>query len=157
MSAARSAGLVPYRWTGAGLEVLLGHMGGPLWARREHGAWTILKGEHDTDEDALAAAEREFAEETGQPVPPGVRVPLGSVRQKGGKEVVAWAVEADVDAEACGSGTFEMEWPPRSGRRASFPEIDRFRWWPVDQAKGVVVSAQSVLLDRLTERVDDAR
>jgi predicted NUDIX family NTP pyrophosphohydrolase len=147
--ARRSAGLVPFRWAGGHLEVFLGHMGGPLWARRETGAWTVVKGEYDDTEDALAAAEREFTEETGRPAPDGVRVPLGSVRQRGGKEVVAWAVEGDVDADACTSGTFEMEWPPRSGRHATFPEIDRYRWWPIAAAKEVVVRAQAELLDRL--------
>lgn len=151
--ARRSAGLIPFRWADGGLEVLLGHMGGPLWARKEKGAWTVVKGEHDDAEEPLAAAEREFTEETGLPAPDGERVPLGTIRQKGGKEVVAWAVAGDVDADACVSGTFEMEWPPRSGRRASFPELDRFRWWPVEEAKDVVVGAQVELLDRLAEAV----
>lgn len=147
--ARRSAGLLPYRRSGAGVEVLLGHMGGPLWARRDAGAWTVLKGEVDDGEDPAAAAEREFAEETGLVPPPGGRLPLGTVRQRGGKEVTAWAVEADLDAAAAVSGTFEMVWPPGSGRVEAFPEIDRFRWWPLEEARGVVVEAQAELLDRL--------
>jgi predicted NUDIX family NTP pyrophosphohydrolase len=145
----RSAGLLPFRWRDGEPEVLLGHMGGPLWARREKGAWTVLKGEYTDGEDPAAAAEREFAEETGLGPPPGPRLPLGTVRQRGGKEVTAWAVEAEVDAEAAVSGTFEMVWPPRSGRVQAFPEIDRFRWWPLGGAREVVVGAQAELLDRL--------
>lgn len=145
----RSAGLLPFRRSGDGIEVLLGHMGGPLWARREAGAWTVLKGEVDDGEDPAAAAEREFVEETGLTPPPGPRLPLGTVRQRGGKEVTAWAVEGDLDAAAAVSGTFEMPWPPRSGRIQAFPEIDRFRWWPLQEARDVVVGAQAELLDRL--------
>lgn len=145
----RSAGLLPFRRSGDGIEVLLGHMGGPLWARREAGAWTVLKGEVDDGEDPAAAAEREFVEETGLTPPPGPRLPLGTVRQRGGKEVTAWAVEGDLDAAAAVSGTFEMPWPPRSGRIQAFPEIDRFRWWPLQEARDVVVGAQVELLDRL--------
>jgi predicted NUDIX family NTP pyrophosphohydrolase len=152
----RSAGLLPFRRRDGVVEVFLGHMGGPLWARREEGAWTVLKGEHTDDEDPRAAAEREFAEETGLVPPPGERVPLGTVRQRGGKEVTAWAVEADLDPGAAVSGTFEMVWPPRSGRLQAFPEIDRFRWWPLAQARGVVVGAQAELLDRLAVLVQDA-
>jgi predicted NUDIX family NTP pyrophosphohydrolase len=147
--ARRSAGLLPYRRSGDGVEVLLGHMGGPLWARREEGAWTVLKGEVDDGEDPAAAAEREFVEETGLTPPPGERLPLGTVRQRGGKEVTAWAVEGDLDAGSAVSGTFEMPWPPRSGRVQAFPEIDRFRWWPLEEARGVVVGAQAELLERL--------
>lgn len=148
-----SAGLLPFRRRAGGLEVFLGHMGGPLWTRREEGAWTVLKGEHADDEDPAAAAEREFAEETGLASPPGDRIPLGTVRQRGGKEVTAWAVEAELDPDAAVSGTFALVWPPRSGRVQEFPEIDRFRWWPVDQARGVVVAAQAELLDRLEAAV----
>lgn len=149
----RSAGLLPYRRGGDGLQVFLGHMGGPLWARREQGAWTVLKGEYDDDEDPAAAADREFVEETGLDLPAGERLPLGTVRQRGGKEVTAWAVEADLDADAAVSGTFQMPWPPRSGRVQAFPEIDRFRWWPLPEARGVVVGAQVELLDRLAAAV----
>ncbi|MBC7291399.1 MAG: NUDIX domain-containing protein [Actinotalea sp.] len=145
----RSAGLLPFRRTADGVEVLLGHMGGPLWARKEQGAWTVLKGEHGDEEEPQAAAEREFVEETGLPVPPGERLALGTVRQRGGKEVTAWAVEADVDVDAAVSGTFTMVWPPRSRTVRTFPEIDRFRWWPLAEARGVVVGAQAELLDRL--------
>lgn len=149
----RSAGLLPFRWRDGDLEVLLGHMGGPLWARREEGAWTVLKGEHTDEEDPAAAADREFAEETGLAPPEGERLSLGTVRQRGGKEVTAWAVEAEVDVDAAVSGTFGMVWPPRSGRVQAFPEIDRFRWWPLAQARGAVVGAQAELLDRLEAAV----
>ncbi|EYR63695.1 DNA mismatch repair protein MutT [Actinotalea ferrariae CF5-4] len=150
----RSAGLLPFRRAADGPpEVFLGHMGGPLWARREQGAWTVIKGEVDPGEDAAATAEREFAEETGLAVPSGPRVPLGTVRQRGGKEVTVWAVEADLDADAAVSGTFEMPWPPRSGHVQAFPEIDRFRWWPLVAARDVVVGAQVELLDRLAAAV----
>ena len=151
MTGARSAGLLVFRRTGGGLEVLLGHMGGPFFARREAGAWTVIKGEYASDEPAWEAARREFEEELGLPPPDGEAIPLGEVRQSGGKVVMAWAVEGDVDPEAIVPGTFEMEWPPRSGRTQEFPELDRVAWFGLDRAREVIVKAQTAFLDRLAE------
>ncbi|MEU1053989.1 NUDIX domain-containing protein [Streptomyces sp. NPDC005876] len=148
----RSAGLLLYRRTGDGLEVLLGHMGGPFHARRDKGAWTVPKGEYGDDEPAWDAARREFQEELGLPPPEdGAAVPLGEVRQSGGKLVTVWAVEADLDPAAVVPGTFRMEWPPRSGRTAEFPELDRVAWLSLAAAREVIVSAQTAFLDRLAE------
>lgn len=150
MSARRSAGLLVYRQGSGGLQVLLGHMGGPLWARRDQGAWTLPKGEYDeAAEDALAAARREFTEELGLPVPAGAVLDLGEVRQGGGKRVTAFAVAGDLDPALVVPGTFEMVWPPRSGRMQSFPELDRVQWWGVSEAAGKLVTAQREFLDRL--------
>lgn len=151
MAPRTSAGLLLYRRTGAGLEVLLGHLGGPLWSRKDAGAWTVPKGEHDAAEDAHAAALREFAEELGCPPPASAEpdLDLGEVRQRAGKIVRAWAREGDLDPDAMVSNTFEMEWPPRSGRRQEFPELDRAAWWPVADARRLVVGAQAELVDRL--------
>jgi predicted NUDIX family NTP pyrophosphohydrolase len=131
------------------LEVLLGHMGGPFWARKDEGAWSIPKGESLEGEDPLAGARREFAEELGHPPPEGVVLSLGEIRQRAGKRVIAFAVEGDFDPAALEPGTFEMEWPPRSGRTQSFPEIDRVAWLDIAAAKAKVVKAQIELLDRL--------
>ncbi|MFS4104156.1 NUDIX domain-containing protein, partial [Streptomyces sp. PD-S100-1] len=147
----RSAGLLLFRRPGDGLEVLLGHMGGPLWARRDVGAWTVPKGEYTPDEPAWTAARREFQEELGLAPPDGEAVPLGEVRQANGKIVTAWAVEGDLDPAAITPGTFSMEWPPRSGRIARFPEIDRVEWLGLDRAREVIVKAQAAFLDRLAE------
>lgn len=147
----RSAGLLLFRRTDSGLEVLLGHMGGPFFAKRDAGAWTVPKGEHEPDEPAWEAARREFQEELGLPPPDGEALPLGEVRQTGGKIVTAWAIEADLDPATVVPGTFRMEWPPRSGRTQEFPELDRVRWLPVDRAREVVVKAQAAFLDRLAE------
>jgi predicted NUDIX family NTP pyrophosphohydrolase len=144
-----SAGLLPYRRRDGRLEVLIAHMGGPMWARRDEAAWTIVKGEHDADEEALAAARREFEEETGVPAPGGPVLELGEVRQSGGKRVTAWAVEADLDAGSLHSNTFELEWPPRSGRIGEFPEVDRFEWCAPGVARRRLVRAQAELVDRL--------
>ncbi|MFD7685187.1 NUDIX domain-containing protein [Streptomyces sp. NPDC059781] len=151
MRGARSAGLLLFRHTGQGLEVLLGHMGGPFFARRDSGAWTVPKGEYDPGEPAWEAARREFREELGLPPPEGEALPLGEVRQSGGKTVTAWAVEADLDPAAVVPGTFAMEWPPRSGRIREFPELDRVAWFPPDRAREVIVGAQTAFLDRLAE------
>ncbi|WP_236570142.1 NUDIX domain-containing protein [Streptomyces mexicanus] len=148
---ARRTGEVTDRTGEEGLEVLLGHMGGPLWARREAGAWTVPKGEYDPDEPAYEAARREFQEELGLPPPDGRAVPLGEVRQRGGKIVTVWAVEGDLDPAAITPGTFAMEWPPRSGRTREFPELDRVAWLSVDRAREVIVTAQAAFLDRLAE------
>ncbi|MEZ7156304.1 NUDIX domain-containing protein [Streptomyces sp. MAD19A] len=151
MTAARSAGLLLFRRTGEGVEVLLGHMGGPFFARRDAGAWTVPKGEYGPDEPAWEAARREFEEELGLPPPEGEAVPLGEVRQSGGKVVTAWAVEGDLDPASVVPGTFTMEWPPRSGRTREFPELDRVAWFPPERARELIVSAQAAFLDRLTE------
>lgn len=131
------------------VEVLLGHMGGPFWARREAGAWSVPKGEYAPPEEPLAAARREFAEETGLPAPRGEAVPLGQIRQSGGKIVTVWAVAGDLDPAAVVPGTFTMEWPRGSGRVATFPELDRVAWFTPHAARAVIVKAQAVFLDRL--------
>ncbi|MFB7326926.1 NUDIX domain-containing protein [Streptomyces sp. NPDC056190] len=147
----RSAGLLLYRRPGDALEVLLGHMGGPFFARREAGAWTVPKGEYDPEEPAWEAARREFREELGLPPPDGEAVALGEVRQTNGKTVTAWAIEGDLDPAAIVPGTFTMEWPPRSGRTQEFPELDRVAWLGLDRAREVIVTAQTAFLDRLAE------
>lgn len=157
--ARRSAGLLVFRRVdgdpgGEGVEVLLGHMGGPFWARKQEHAWSIPKGEHGPDEDPVAAARREFVEETSLPVPDGELLDLGSVRQSGGKEVTAWAVEGDLDAAAAVSNTFTLEWPPRSGRTQEFPELDRFAWAAPATARELLVKGQLPFLDRLLERLE---
>jgi predicted NUDIX family NTP pyrophosphohydrolase len=144
-----SAGIVLFRRTDNDVEVLLGHMGGPFWARKDAGAWTIPKGEIEPGEDPLAVARREFEEELGTPVPAGPSTDLGEIRQANGKLVRAWAVEGDLDATAIESNTFEIEWPPRSGRRQRFPEIDRAEWFELATARGKVVAGQRELLARL--------
>ncbi|WP_328883147.1 NUDIX domain-containing protein [Streptomyces sp. NBC_00299] len=147
----RSAGLLLFRHTDDGLEVLLGHMGGPFFAKRDAGAWTVPKGEYEPDEPSWDAARREFQEELGLAPPDGEAVPLGEVKQSGGKIVTVWAVEADLDPATVVPGTFVMEWPPRSGRTQEFPELDRVAWLGVDRAREVVVKAQAAFLDRLAE------
>ncbi|MFE6281407.1 NUDIX domain-containing protein [Streptomyces sp. NPDC057877] len=147
----RSAGLLLFRGADDGLEVLLGHMGGPFHARRDAGAWTVPKGEYEPDEPAWDAARREFTEELGLPPPDGEAVPLGEVRQSGGKLVTVWAVRADLDPATVVPGTFTMEWPPRSGRTREFPELDRVRWFTLPDARNVIVKAQTAFLDRLAE------
>lgn len=147
----RSAGLLLFHPTGHGLEVLLGHMGGPFFARRDAGAWTVPKGEYEPDEPAWEAARREFQEELGLPPPDGKAIDLGEVRQTGGKIVTVWAIQADLDPSAIVPGTFRMEWPPRSGRLQEFPELDRVRWFGLDRARAVIVTAQAAFLDRLAE------
>ncbi|WP_369387773.1 NUDIX domain-containing protein [Streptomyces sp. CG1] len=150
----RSAGLLVFRHTDDGLEVLLGHMGGPLWAKKDAGAWTVPKGEYEPDEPAWEAARREFREELGLAPPDGTAVPLGEVVQKNGKIVTAWAIEADPDLSAFSPGTFTMEWPPRSGREQEFPELDRVEWLGLDRARALIITAQSAFLDRLAEHSD---
>jgi len=135
------------------LEVLLGHPGGPFFARKDAGHWTVLKGEIEAGEEQLAVARREFEEETGHPVPDGPAVELGEIRQKGGKVVLAWAVEGDLDPSAAVSNMFEMEWPPRSGRLEAFPEIDRVEWFELATAREMLKAAQGPFLDRLEAAV----
>lgn len=144
-----SAGLLLYRTGASGLEVLLVHPGGPFWQRRDLGAWSIPKGEPIEGESLLEAARREVAEETGFAVPEGPAIDLGHVRQKGGKEVHAWAVQADLDPAALRSNTFELEWPRGSGRRRTFPEIDAAAWFDPAEARRRILPAQAALLDRL--------
>lgn len=147
----RSAGLLLYRDGADELEVLLGHPGGPFWARKDDGAWSIPKGEYSEDEDAWAAAQREFAEEVGTPPPAGPRIELPPVRQSGGKIVTAFAVRGDFDVTGAVSNTFTMEWPPRSGRVAEFPELDRIAWWGLEAARVKLLKGQRPLLDALVE------
>jgi predicted NUDIX family NTP pyrophosphohydrolase len=149
----RSAGILLYRRGADGLEVLLVHPGGPFFARRDDGAWSIPKGLYDDGEEPLAAARREFAEEIGSPCPDGPVLELGEIRQKNGKRVMAWAVTGDLDADAITSNTFTIEWPPRSGRRQEFPEIDRAGWFTLDAARIKILAAQAPLLDRLAASV----
>lgn len=151
-----SAGLLMFRRRGAGgPEVLLAHPGGPFWRRKDAGAWSIPKGEIDPDEDQLRAAIREFTEETGA-APAGDFLPLGELRQAGGKRVVAFAVEGDFDPRAIRSNTFAVEWPPRSGRMQSFPEIDRAEWFGIEEARGRILKSQIPFLDRLQALLGEA-
>ena len=154
MSAARTAaGMLVYRRGPRGaLELLLAHPGGPFWAKKDLGAWSIFKGEPDPDEDLLACARRELEEESGL-APAGPFLELGEIRQKGGKQVRAWAVEADADPETLRSNEFIMEWPPRSGRSASFPEVDRYAWFDPAEARRRMNPAQAELIDRLAAQL----
>ena len=155
MARRRSAGIVLHRAGEAGLEVLLVHPGGPFWAKKDLGAWSIPKGEYEPGEDPQACALREFEEETGTALEAQALVELGAVVQKAGKEVTAWAARGDLDPATVRSNTFTMEWPPRSGREQEFPEIDRAEWFALDEARAKLVAAQAELLDRLVERVPD--
>jgi len=145
----RSAGILLYRRRDGAVEVLLVHPGGPLWASRDLGAWSIPKGEYGQDEDPLAVALREFEEETGQRPPEADLVELGEVRQRGGKVVTAWAAPGDLDPAAITSNTFTLEWPPRSGSRREFPEVDRAGWFGAAEARDKLLAAQAELIDRL--------
>jgi predicted NUDIX family NTP pyrophosphohydrolase len=147
-----SAGLLLYRKRGGTLEVFLVHPGGPFWAKKDLGAWSIPKGEVDKDEDKQAAAIRELKEETGLAVS-GEMLALTAIRQKGHKVVHAWAVEADCDPAAVRSNTFAMEWPPRSGKMQDFPEVDRAAWFGVAEARAKINPAQAALIDELAERL----
>ena len=143
-----SAGLLLFRWRARQLEVLLVHPGGPLWARKDEGAWSIPKGHVGEGEEALAAARREVEEETGTR-PDGDFVPLTPIRQSADKTVKAWAIESDFDPTTLASNTFEMEWPPRSGRRQTFPEVDRAAWFTIEEARRKILRGQLPLLDEL--------
>ena len=149
--AIRSAGLILYRGTDRGLEVLLVHPGGPFWQKRDEGAWSIPKGEIEANEAGLEAARREFREELGVAAPDGECVTLGAVRQAGGKTVHAWAVSGDLDVARVVSNTFPLEWPPRSGKIQQFPEVDRAAWLDTPTARRKLVEAQRVFVDRLEE------
>jgi len=148
---ARSAGIVLYRRRDGDTEVLLVHPGGPLWAQRDEGAWSIPKGEYEASEDPLGAARREFEEELGTPPPDGPAQDLGEIRQKSGKRVRAFALRGDLDARRIVSNTCELEWPPRSGRRIMIPEVDRAQWFGLAEAGKKINSAQAPLLERLAE------
>jgi predicted NUDIX family NTP pyrophosphohydrolase len=145
----RSAGILLYRRGGESLEVLLVHPGGPFFARRDAGAWSIPKGLYEPGEEPLACARREFAEELGSACPDGPALELGEIRQRNGKRVTAWAVQGDLDATAITSNSFELEWPPRSGRTQEFPEVDRAAWFTLDEAREKLIAAQAAFLDRL--------
>jgi predicted NUDIX family NTP pyrophosphohydrolase len=151
-----SAGLLVHRGAGPDLEVLIGHMGGPFWARKDDRAWSIPKGEYQPDEDPLAAARREFTEELGLAPPDGEVMPLGEHRMSNGKLVTVWAVEGDLDISVTVSNTFELEWPPKSGQWRMFPEIDRAAWTPITVAREKLVAGQTVFLDRLVALLDRA-
>ena len=149
----RSAGILLFRHDRDGLRVLVAHPGGPLWARRDDGAWSIVKGEADegesSDAELLRVAAREFREETGHELPDGEPISLGEIRQWSGKLVRAWALEGDLDPGSIVSSTFELEWPPRSGRRVTVPEIDRVAWMTPDDARRALNPAQAAFLDVL--------
>jgi predicted NUDIX family NTP pyrophosphohydrolase len=145
----RSAGFLLYRRTDGGLEVLLVHPGGPYWRKKDLGAWSVPKGEYEPGEDPLEVARREFEEELGSAPPDGSALPLGEVTQAGGKVVTAWGHEGDLDVTGVRSNTFEMEWPPRSGRMQEFPEVDEAAWFPVPEAREKLNRGQLPFLDRL--------
>ena len=150
----KSAGLLMYRRDAAGdLQVLLAHPGGPFWRNKDEFAWTIPKGEYLEPELALTAAHREFVEETGFEVTPPL-LPLGEITQKSGKRISAWAFQGDCDPAQLQSNSFDMEWPPRSGRRERYPEIDRVEWFSLPEARRKLLPAQCELLDRLERMVD---
>jgi predicted NUDIX family NTP pyrophosphohydrolase len=148
----RSAGLLMYRYRNSAVEVLLVHPGGPLWAKKDFGAWSIPKGEYAEGDDPLEAARREFEEETGFAAG-GKFIELGEVKQSGGKAVIAWAFEGDCDPGELRSNTFSMEWPPHSGRRIEAPEVDRGAWYGVEDARARLLAGQRAFLDRLLERI----
>jgi predicted NUDIX family NTP pyrophosphohydrolase len=142
-----------FRRADGALEVLLVHPGGPFWARRDAGVWSVPKGEYEPGEDPFDAARREFEEELGAAPPDGRALDLGEIKQKGGKLVCAWAIEGDLDPSGIRSNTFTLEWPPRSGTMRSFPEVDRAAWFTPEVAREKINPGQVTLLDRLTERV----
>jgi predicted NUDIX family NTP pyrophosphohydrolase len=144
-----SAGVLVYRTRDGGVEVLIAHPGGPFWARKDDGAWSIPKGEYADGDDPWAAAQREFGEELGLPVPPGPRVDFGPLKQPSGKVVTAFAVRGDLDVTDARSNTFELEWPKGSGRTREFPEVDRVAWFPVAQARTKLLKGQRAFLDQL--------
>lgn len=150
----QSAGLLLYRFAAnGGVEVLIGHPGGPLFARRDEGVWSVPKGEYGPGEEPLAAAAREYTEELGQVPPSSERISLGEVRQAGGKRVVVWAVAGDFDPAELSSNLFEMEWPPKSKQIGRFPEIDRVEWFSPERARAKLNAAQAPFVDRLLDAV----
>jgi predicted NUDIX family NTP pyrophosphohydrolase len=151
--AKRSAGILMYRGHGAALELLLAHPGGPFWARKDQGAWSIPKGEHGEDEAPLACAIREFEEEMGCPPPERGYLDLGEIAQRRHKTIAAFAVEGDFDPAGLKSNRFEMEWPPRSGRKQFFPEVDRADWFTVEAAGAKIMPGQAPFIGRLLARL----
>jgi predicted NUDIX family NTP pyrophosphohydrolase len=151
-----SAGLLLWRHDAGGVEVLLVHPGGPFWTGKDAGAWSIPKGEYDVGEDPLAVAQREFGEELGIQAPRHA-APLGEIRQKGGKTVTGFAVQGDFDVSTLQSNSFEMEWPPRSGKRRTFPEVDRAQWFGLAEARNKINPAQCAFLDRLDALITSSR
>ena len=152
--ASQSAGILVYRRNKKTIEFFLVHPGGPFWAKKDLGAWSIPKGEYDPDEDALAAAQREFEEETGQKIA-GKFTALTPIKQKAGKIVNAWVVEGNVDVDAIRSNSFEMEWPPKSGRKQSFPEVDKGGWFDTAIAKEKINANQAGLIDEAMKLIED--
>ena len=146
--AKQAAGILLFRRTPSGLQVLLAHPGGPLWARKDYGAWTLPKGQFTEDEAPLDAARREFEEEMGS-APAGLFQPLGTLKQPSGKVIHAWAAESDFDTASVKSNLFSMEWPPRSGKMAEFPEVDRAAWFSIEEARHKILKGQQPFLDRL--------
>jgi predicted NUDIX family NTP pyrophosphohydrolase len=144
-----SAGVLVYRTINGVVEVLIAHPGGPFWARKDDGAWSIPKGEYADGEDPWEVARREFHEELGLPVPPGPRIDVGALKQPSGKVITAFAVEADVDVTDAHSNTFQLEWPKGSGRMREFPEVDRVGWFTVARARTKLLKGQHPFLDRL--------
>lgn len=155
--AKKSAGLLLFRDVSGHLEVLLVHPGGPFWAKKDDGAWSIPKGEFEADEEALGAAKREFEEETGVACPAGEIIQLTPVRQPSGKAVYAWAIKGDFDPAALKSNTFSMEWPPKSGRQQEFPEVDRAAWLSIEVARRKILKGQVPFLDQLQELLVGSR
>jgi predicted NUDIX family NTP pyrophosphohydrolase len=148
----KSAGLLLFRRRGGGVEIFLVHPGGPFWAKKDNGAWSIPKGLYEADEDPLLAAQREFAEEVGTQVG-GEFIPLGEFKLPSGKRLSAWAVEGDIDAGSAKSNMFEMEWPPRSGRRAQFPEVDRAEWFMAERARTKLTKGQLPVIDAFLAQI----
>lgn len=149
----RSAGLLVYRMKNGRLEVLIVHPGGPFFAKKDDGIWTIPKGLYDNGENALDAAAREFEEEVGVPAPKGTYIELGEIKRKDGKHIKAWALEGDIDEKNINSNTFELEWPPRSGKMREFPEVDRAQWLDLGSAAKKLQSAQVEFLHRLASKL----
>jgi predicted NUDIX family NTP pyrophosphohydrolase len=148
--------LLVYKKAPDGIRVFLVHPGGPFWAKKDLGAWSIPKGEFDEAEDGLAAAKREFFEEVGQRID-GDCIALTPVKQRGGKIVHPWAIQGEVDETAVRSNEFEMEWPPRSGRKARFPEVDRGQWFPIKEARRRLLAGQCPILEELAAKLDTGR
>jgi predicted NUDIX family NTP pyrophosphohydrolase len=155
--APRSAGLLPYRFgVGRVLEMLIVHPGGPFWAKKDDGSWSVAKGEYESGEDPMDAAAREFAEELGVAPPEGPLIDLGEIKQSGGKLVRVWAVEGDVAVEVIESNRFELEWPPRSGETRTFPEIDRAEWVSAATARRKLLKGQASFVDRLVAQLEQS-
>ena len=151
--AKRSAGILLYRGRGPGLRLLLVHPGGPFWAKKDLGAWSIPKGEYQEGEDPLSVAKREFEEELGSAPPEGAVIDLGEIVQPSRKVITAFALEGDFDPNRLNSNLFELEWPPKSGRKQSFPEVDRAEWFSVEEARKKSLPGQAPFIDRLIERL----